>query len=703
MRRSALLLFPVLLAAQADLGQWRVPAALGALGYSAEPRQEGCPSARCTVLLPPDTPAAGAFGNLMQTLDAAPFRGRKLSLHAWVRVEGDGHAQLYLRVLRAGRQLGFYDDMGDRPIASPQWRRYEIAGEAAADAQSVQIGVLSYGKARVWIDSVQLAPGATVTAAEIAERHEIEEVYGRIDAAYARGDTSEMARVALPEAQLVIAQSRSPLAAAIGQIAASLRSGTKIESRSTVTSVETSEVGAVVSVNNDSLMTTATAASELLSVNRDTWLRTRDGWRLKETVLVSSRAVTPRTDAATAAAVAAELKQYAVPLAETGPEDAGLAAFGKAVGEARIVALGEATHGTREFYRFNHRLFDYLVRHKGFTVLAIEANWPESLAVDRYIKTGAGDPRKALEGMNFWTWYTEEMLDLIEWMRAYNHAPGNHATLTFTSFDMQFGHPAADRAIEYLETYAPDLAATARPAFALAYDVESHRGSLYDDRAEGVAARVAAVAHEFDTRHRELTAASGEEKWRDARQAVSIVQQACSFRIAGRGPGFRDESMAGNAEWLAGNAFPREKIVLWAHNAHVMTGGQPKPMGAFLRERFGRQLYVLGYAFRRGSLRAKGPEGGTAADVTVFDAPPSPEGSGDAVLSGAGLPAFVLNFPAAPPSGVLARWLAEPHLFHRVGSSWFSDDPDANLEPGVLSKRYDGLIFVEEGHAAKPL
>ena len=73
------------------------------------------------------------------------------------------------------------------------------------------------------------------------------------------------------------------------------------------------------------------------------------------------------------------------------------------------------------------------------------------------------------------------------------------------------------------------------------------------------------------------------------------------------------------------------------------------------------------------------------------------------MLSGAGLPLFFLNLASVPREGPLGHWLAEPHLFHSVGSSWFADDPDANLEPGVLVQRYDGLIFVEEGHAARPL
>ncbi len=724
-RWLAWLLLPAVLAAQADLSHWQVPAAMRTLGYAAETRQEGCRSATCTVLLPPAEPPRGAFGNLTQTLDAAPYHGRQVTLSAWIRVEAGGgpsgvpsgtgdSAQLWLRVMRPDAQLGFYDDMGDRPISSTEWQRYEIAGEVAADAQSIQIGVLSFGTPRVWIDGVQLTPGAAASAAEAAVRREMEEIYARIDAGYARGDISEMTSLALPDAQIVTigktlaGHFRSPLAGTLKEIASQLRLGTTIQSRSTVTCVQMAEGAATVFVNNDSLMSGGVptrSTAELISIDRDTWVRTPAGWRLKETVLISARSVTPRTDGEAARLVAAELKQSATPLAAEDPADdtAGLAAFGKAVSDARIVALGEATHGTREFYQLNHRLFEYLVRQKGFTVLAIEANWPEALAVDRYIKTGDGSPREALAGMNFWTWYTEEMLDLVEWMRAYNRSPGQHPILTFTSFDMQFGHAAADKAVEYLKEYAPDLAGVARAVFAEAYDIEAHRGEIYDLRAEAVAARVAGVAHEFDTRHRELTAASGEEKWRDARQAAAIVQQACSLRIAGKGPGYRDEAMAGNAGWIAGNAFPREKVVLWAHNAHVRTGGEPKSMGAFLRERFGRQLYVVGYAFLRGGLRAKGPEGGTAADVKVFDAPPSPEGSGDAVLSGAGLPLFFLDLASVPREGPLGRWLAAPHLFHSVGSSWFTDDPDANLEPGVLVQRYDGLIFVEEGHAARTL
>jgi erythromycin esterase len=164
--------------------------------------------------------------------------------------------------------------------------------------------------------------------------------------------------------------------------------------------------------------------------------------------------------------------------------------------------------------------------------------------------------------------------------------------------------------------------------------------------------------------------------------------------------------MARNVEWLAREEHPNEKMVLWAHNGHVQTAaeGGVKSMGAWLRETYGRQMYVLGFAFRRGTLRAVGVEDGRWLGMpSEHTAPPSPEGSGDAVLGAAGWPLFFLHLGDASPGSALARWLAEPHLFLQVGAGWTKDDPEANRQALTLGPMYDGLIFVDEGHAARGL
>jgi erythromycin esterase len=106
----------------------------------------------------------------------------------------------------------------------------------------------------------------------------------------------------------------------------------------------------------------------------------------------------------------------------------------KVVGNARIVALGEATHGTREFFQLKHRLLEFLATEMGFTIFSIEANMPEAYRLNDYVLTGTGDPKQLLRGMYFWTWDTEEVLDMILWMRRFNES--GKGRVEFTGFDM---------------------------------------------------------------------------------------------------------------------------------------------------------------------------------------------------------------------------------------------------------------------------
>src|SRR5215813_99081 len=127
------------------------------------------------------------------------------------------------------------------------------------------------------------------------------------------------------------------------------------------------------------------------------------------------------------------------------------------IGGARIVSLGEATHGTREFFQLKHRLLEFCVAELGFTIFGIEASYPECLRVNDYVLRGTGNPAEALAGTRFWTWDTEEVLALIEWMRGWN---ATHARqVKFYGFDMQFPTEAALGVLDYLARVAPDLAA----------------------------------------------------------------------------------------------------------------------------------------------------------------------------------------------------------------------------------------------------
>ncbi|MFZ1145578.1 MAG: erythromycin esterase family protein [Bryobacteraceae bacterium] len=138
------------------------------------------------------------------------------------------------------------------------------------------------------------------------------------------------------------------------------------------------------------------------------------------------------------------------------------------VGNARIVALGEATHGTREFFQLKHRMLEFLATEMGFTIFSIEANMPEAYRLNDYVLNGNGDPKKLLKGMYFWTWDTEEVLDMIRWMREFNKS--GKGRVEFTGFDMQTPTVAMKIVQDFVAKNDPDYSAALR----LASDQASH-------------------------------------------------------------------------------------------------------------------------------------------------------------------------------------------------------------------------------------
>jgi erythromycin esterase-like protein len=138
------------------------------------------------------------------------------------------------------------------------------------------------------------------------------------------------------------------------------------------------------------------------------------------------------------------IRTHAIPLqtVEAGHGFDDLQPLAKVVGDARIVAFGEATHGTREFFQLKHRLIEFLASQKGFTIFSIEANMPEAYRLNDFVLNGNGDPKQLLKGMYFWTWDTKEFLDMILWMREFNRS--GKGRIEFTGFDMQNPNVAMD-------------------------------------------------------------------------------------------------------------------------------------------------------------------------------------------------------------------------------------------------------------------
>lgn len=157
------------------------------------------------------------------------------------------------------------------------------------------------------------------------------------------------------------------------------------------------------------------------------------------------------------------IKEHAVPLktVEAGHGFDDLQPLKSMIGAAKIVGLGEGTHGTREFFQAKHRLLEFLVEEMGFTIFSIEANMPESYELNSYVMGADGDVDALIGGMYFWTWNTEEVREMVQWMRSYNaaqKAKGSDKRVQFTGFDMQTGSVALRKAREFIEKHDPKLA-----------------------------------------------------------------------------------------------------------------------------------------------------------------------------------------------------------------------------------------------------
>jgi erythromycin esterase-like protein len=138
----------------------------------------------------------------------------------------------------------------------------------------------------------------------------------------------------------------------------------------------------------------------------------------------------------------------------------------KIIGNARIVSLGEATHGTREFFQLKHRMLEFLASEMGFTLFSIEANMPEAYRLNDYVLNGNGDPAKLLKGMYFWTWDTQEVLEMICWMREFNRS--GKGRLEFTSFDMQTPDVAMEIVSDFVASHDTAFVEDVRKASAQA-------------------------------------------------------------------------------------------------------------------------------------------------------------------------------------------------------------------------------------------
>ncbi|MGA7093189.1 MAG: erythromycin esterase family protein [Candidatus Cybelea sp.] len=398
-----------------------------------------------------------------------------------------------------------------------------------------------------------------------------------------------------------------------------------------------------------------------------------------------------------------ELRSQAWPIQSATPDgnQTDLQPLNRALGGASLIGMGEATHGTSEFFSLKDRIFRLLVRRKGFTVLAMEMPWISSLALDKYITSGQGDLRKVL-AESFAVWDNQEVLQLFQWMRAYNAQPGQHARLRLVGIDMQ-GNTAmmVHLILDFLGSLDPSEVAPEKEKLECLNSY--NRGAWSGAEGKKLVEQCASATNDVVNLFEKLKPSVPSERYLVAQHTAVVAHQlVCMYRYPYSldQDDTRDHQMATNVQWFADTAFPNAKIAVWAHNGHVIAANASSglvTMGEYLRRALGINYYAIGFAFDYGSVSVISNVNGTSKP-TYFSAPPP--SAVESILGQVPLSIYGLNLGVISPNSMLGRFLSSPQPMRNTEGET-SDTETLNILN--LKASFDTLIFVRESHPARSL
>jgi len=388
------------------------------------------------------------------------------------------------------------------------------------------------------------------------------------------------------------------------------------------------------------------------------------------------------------------------------------------IGDARVVLLGEATHGTHEFYRERARITQRLITEKGFTVVAVEADWPDAYRVNRWIR-GAGEDGSAAEALGdfqrfpTWMWRNAEILNLVDWLREYNQDLGEgRPRVGFYGLDLYSMYTSISEVLRYLDGTDPEAAQRAR----YRYGCFEHFGE--DPQTYGYTAQMGITESCQDHALQqlvELRRLAGEarglpgDELFHAQQNARLVKNAeeyyrSMFSRRDSSWNLRDCHMADTLDALLAHFGPDAKAVVWEHNSHIgdaratQMGAEGEwTVGQLVRERRGDEAFLLGFTTHTG----------TVAAASDWDAPvehkqvrPSLPESYEAVFHATGIPRFYLPLREGP----VREALMEPRLERAIGVIYAPrTERVSHYFEAVLPEQFDAIIHWDETRAVQPL
>jgi protein-L-isoaspartate(D-aspartate) O-methyltransferase len=399
-------------------------------------------------------------------------------------------------------------------------------------------------------------------------------------------------------------------------------------------------------------------------------------------------------------------------------ESAGLDGLLERIGDARLVLLGEASHGTSEFYRMRQRITRELIEQAGFRFVAVEADWPDAALVDAYVRRGTAADESVRSGFRrfpLWMWRNTDVLEFVDWLREYNDREPAHA-VGFHGLDLYSMHDSIQRVLSYLDEMDPELADTARRRYGCLTPYEA------DPAAYGMAAitgryrecerDVVTVLQEVCRRRGAYVTGRGEE-FLDAEQNAAVARDAERYYRAMYYGGqeswnIRDRHMFQTLQALMAFHGPAAKAVVWAHNSHLgdarataMSNHGQINLGQLVREQYGADSYHVGFGTDHGTVLAASAWG---QDPRLMQVRPGRERSYEQLFHQVEPDAFLLPLRGEDVDPRLRRSLEEERLERAIGVIYRPESELASHYFGaVLPAQFDEYCWFDDTTAVTPL
>ncbi|WP_413467173.1 erythromycin esterase family protein [Mycolicibacterium sp. 120270] len=404
-------------------------------------------------------------------------------------------------------------------------------------------------------------------------------------------------------------------------------------------------------------------------------------------------------------------------------------ALDEIVGDARVVLIGESSHGTHEFYQARAEITKWLIEQKGFCAVAAEADWPDAYRVNRYVR-GLGEDASAdaalsgFERFPAWMWRNTVVRDFVDWLHAHNARRRSHGgrQTGFYGLDLYSLHRSMRDVIDYLENVDPEAAARARERYACFDHTSADDGQAYGFAAAfgaGLSCERQAIEQLVEIQRNALEYARrdgllAEDELFYAQQNAQTVRNAEAYyraMFAGRVTSWnlRDKHMAQTLQALLAHLDRHDsepaRIIVWAHNSHVGDARATEvgadgqlTLGQLAREHYGNDCRLIGFTTYTGTVTAASEWGGIAERKVVR---PALNGSVEELFHESGEPEFLVSplvdREAAAPLDVvrLARAIGVIYLPATERQSRYY-----HVRPG---EQYDALIHIDRTSALEPL